>query len=378
MRIALVSRRFDAAGGGTERDLVLTARILTAAGHAVTIYAGEIRSSGKEFELHRIPVLSLNRTLGLLSFAITAGRVARRKGVELVLSFARISNADMLRSGGGAHSTYLRAARHWQGHAAAAAMWLSPYHRAQVAMEQAAFRAPTLRCTIAVSELVRQDLLATFGLPPGKVVTLYNGVDLERFTPNRDSALSRTIRREFQIPEDVPAVAFVGNGFARKGLSFLLEAWPSVGSRAALVVAGKDRALEGYRRLAARWGIGSRVIFAGAVTRIERLFAAVDAVVLPSLFEPFGNVVLEAMAAGLPVLCSKQTGAAEIVARELHQLVVADPTDTAELAGRVNLLVKVGRQMAAAARATAEQYTWDRYGKELLRVISSAGVPEKN
>jgi len=374
MRVALIGRRFDAAGGGTERDLLLTARILSAAGHQVTIYADEVRSRGDGITVRHVAAVPLGRALRLLSFALRVALVARREGAELVVSFARVLNVDVMRAGGSAHSSYVHAARRWQSAAASAAMRLSPYHRAQIALERASFNSGYLRCAIAVSELVRQDLLKTFALAPSKVVTLYNGVDLERFAPNRNSSVTKKTRLALRIPEDRHAVAFIGHGFARKGLRFLLDAWPMVNPRACLVVAGSDRAVAAYRRRAIQLGIGGRVIFVGALTQVEHLFAAVDALALPSLFEPFGNVVMEAMAAGLPALCSKLTGAAELIPHELRELVIEDPTDVPELARRVNLLVRWRRDASKLVRATAEQYTWGRYGTELLEIIAGAGL----
>jgi UDP-glucose:(heptosyl)LPS alpha-1,3-glucosyltransferase len=374
MRIAPISRRFDAAGGGTERDLLLTARILGAAGHQVTIYADEVRSGSDGIAVRHVAALPFGRALRLISFALRVARIARREGAELVVSFARVLNADVVRAGGGAHSSYVYAARRWQSAAASAALKLSPYHRAQIALERASFKSRCLRCTIAVSELVRQDLLKTFGLDPSRVLTLYNGVDLQRFAPNRDKSRARKMRSELGIPEDGCAVAFVGHGFARKGLRFLLDAWPLVDSRTCLVVAGADRAAVAYRRQAVQLGIGARVIFIGAHAQIEHLFAAVDALALPSLFEPFGNVVMEAMAAGLPALCSKQTGAAELIPSELHELVIDDPTNVEDLARRVDLMVHLRGDASKVVRATAEQYTWRRYASELLQIISGAGL----
>lgn len=372
MRIALISRRFDAAGGGTERDLLLTAQILAAAGHQVTIYADEVRGRSDGLAVRHVPALPLGRALRFLSFALRVSLVARREGAELVLSFARAANADIVRSGGSAHSSYICAARRWQSSTASAAMRLNPYHWAQIALERASFKSRYFRCGIAVSELVRQDLLKTFALAPSKVFTLYNGVDLKRFAPNRDKPLARKMRRDFGIPEDWRAVAFVGHGFARKGLGFLLDAWPQVNSRTCLVVAGTDRAAAAYRSRATQLGIGDRVIFLGARADIEHLFAAVDALALPSLFEPFGNVVMEAMAAGLPVLCSKLTGAAELIPRELREMLIDDPTDVGELAHCVNLLIRLGGDASKVTRAAAEQYTWEGYGTELLEIISGA------
>src|SRR5512135_784371 len=110
MRIALLSRRFDIAGGGTERDLVVTANCLRAAGHQITIFAGEIRGGTGDWDVHRVGAgPGLGRALSLLRFAWAAALAARRAGADLVMSFARCVGADVIRSGGGAHASYLRA-----------------------------------------------------------------------------------------------------------------------------------------------------------------------------------------------------------------------------------------------------------------------------
>src|SRR5271168_4495122 len=107
MRIALIGRRFDPAGGGTERDLIVTARLLAAAGHTVTIYAAEIRGETADCAVQLIRAPGVGRSMRLMSFAARAAPAARRDGAELVLSFARVVGADILRSGGSAHSSYV-------------------------------------------------------------------------------------------------------------------------------------------------------------------------------------------------------------------------------------------------------------------------------
>ncbi len=104
------------------------------------------------------------------------------------MSFARTVGADVIRSGGSAHISYVRAARQWRSAMQWGAMRLSLYHRAQMFIERRGFTSPELKLAIAVSNLVRDDLMREFQLPGQKVVTLYNGVDLERFTPPRDGS----------------------------------------------------------------------------------------------------------------------------------------------------------------------------------------------
>ncbi len=371
MRIALLTRRFDPRGGGTERDLIVTAKYLRRAGHEITIFCSEIRGPSADFKIQKVGNLAAGRTLGLLSFAYAAPSAARRGGAQLVISFARTVDSDLLRSGGSAHISYLRAARQWRGELRWRAMMAAPYHRAQVFIERRGIRSPRLKAAIAVSNLVRDDLTQQFGIPADKVVTLYNGVDLERFTPPRDDSARRQLRTSLGIDNDAPMVAFVGNGFARKGLRFLVEAWPRVARGTHLLVVGVDRESGWYRRKAVKLAVGDRIHFAGSVDDVTRIFNGVDAFALPSLFEPFGNVVMEAMASGLPVLASAQCGVSELLPEEMRRFTVGNPTDAIEIADKMNALLEGGGDLRAAARATAEKYTWRGYGENLLHIISA-------
>jgi len=370
MRVALIARRFDPSGGGTERDLIVTAQCLAEAGHEVTVYTSQARGASRRWPVIQVGSRWPSGSLQLMRFAWEAPAQARRDGAELVLSFARAVGADIVRSGGGAHSAYLRAARRWRGEWAAAAMRLRPYHRAQMIVERAAFKSQSLRRVIAVSELVRTQLIDEFGLDPDKAVTLYNGVDLERFRRCGLAERAR-FRQMFEVETGAPVVAFVGNGFARKGLGPLLEAWPAIESHPYLLIAGTDRSALRYIRLAHRLGVGSRVRFLGAVGQIEQLFRAADAFAMPSFFEPFGNVVMEAMASGLGVLTSAQSGVAELLPAAMRPFVVKDPANPAEIAERLAALLETKHQSEEVVRAAAEAHPWSGYAAGLLEIVDS-------
>ncbi|HUN59721.1 MAG TPA: glycosyltransferase family 4 protein [Candidatus Binataceae bacterium] len=369
MRIGLITRRFDPDGGGTERDLTLTAAILARAGHQVMIYANEIRRGAQPWPVKMVRGPLPGRTLQVWWFARKAAAEARRDGAELVLSFARVIGADILRSGGGAHASYIRAAAQWQGWAERFAMRLNPYHRVQMAIERAGFRHLHLQLAIAVSKLVTDDLVGSFDLPPERVVTVYNGVDCGTFKPALDSAERNALRQRLGLPDDACVVLFVGSGFGRKGLGFLIEAWKRLNGSPYLLVAGGDRAAKKYQRLVMRHGVGDRVRFLGRRDDVPELMRTADAFALPSLFEPFGNVALEAMASGLPVLTTLRCGVAEVVPDELRSLVVADPTNVRELAAKMQALIEAPSALGETARAAAEQFTWERHASELLALI---------
>jgi UDP-glucose:(heptosyl)LPS alpha-1,3-glucosyltransferase len=348
---------------------MVTAQCLRRAGLEVSIYASEMRAASAEWRVRQVGGRSPSRAINLIRFAFASPIAARHEGADLVLSFARTVGADVLRSGGGAHASYVRAAQQWRSRVSAAAMWVSPYHRAQMFIERRAMTHPGLKRVIAVSELVRGDIIREFNLPQDKAVTLYNGVDLDRFIPAGESAKRGEIRLKLGIEPSVPIALFVGNGFARKGLGFLIDAWPRLKTAASLMVVGNDRAAAAYRQRASALGIERRVFFMGAQSRVESIFHAADVFALPSLFEPFGNAALEAMASGLPVLVSSRCGVVEILPDTMKRFVVSNPADPDEIGSKLDALIEIRIEVARTARPAAEQFTWERYARGFLGIL---------
>lgn len=373
MRIGLLARRFDPGGGGTERDLIAAAEFLQASGHRLHIYAARRASAQwRGIEVSRVPVAALgSRTLEVLGFGLLAARAARAGGAEFTLSFGRAIGADLIRCEGGAHRSYLRAARQWDSRARSLARALSPYHRAQCLMDARAFHSPRLRAVAAISRLVAEDLGRCFGLAPGRLTAIYNGVDLDRFQPASPQRRRQT-RAALQLDPDSPVAIFVGSGFARKGVGYLLEAWPRMAPEVLLLVVGEDRRRNFFRARAQALGVAARVRWLGPRQDVPSLLAAADVLVLPSLFEAFGNVALEAMAAGLPVLLSAQCGAAEVLPAAWQPFVVPDPKQPQDLARRLSALLSAAPELRSIARPAAEQFTWHRYGAQLAALIDKS------
>src|SRR5579885_2518168 len=369
MRVGMLVRRFDPAGGGTERDFAAAAGCL-AAGHEVRIYAARRSAeSWRGIPVCALPLPPFPRSLEVIGFGLMAARFARRDGADLTISFGRTIETDLIRCEGGAHAAYLAAARQWESRAASAARAISPYHRAQCRLEARGFGYPGLKMVLAISQLVAEDLQRRFSIAANRVQVLYNGVDHQRFACEAAAAMREDYRRRFGIDRAAPVALFIGNGFARKGLGQLLAAWPALDRRAWLLVAGEDRAAPSYRRQSQRLRVADRVLFLGKRNDVANLMAAADVVALPSLFDACGNVVLEAMAAGLPVLTSAQCGAAEVLPPELREFVVRNPLDAEEMACRLDALFAAPRELGPIARAAAARFTWQEYGKRLLQLI---------
>jgi UDP-glucose:(heptosyl)LPS alpha-1,3-glucosyltransferase len=211
---------------------------------------------------------------------------------------------------------------------------------------------------VAIARRGMREIETLYGVSPSRIRVIYNGVDLERFHPRNRARDRAPARRETAIPADAFTVLFVGSGFARKGLATALEGLAaSCDRQSRLLVLGKGDPT-GYRALASRLGIGERIVWLGARDDPERWYAAADIVVLPSLYEPFGNVHLEALAAGLPVVASTRAGGAEVIADGINGAIVS-PTDARAVAEALDRFRERPQgAVAELARRSAEPYTY--------------------
>jgi UDP-glucose:(heptosyl)LPS alpha-1,3-glucosyltransferase len=189
---------------------------------------------------------------------------------------------------------------------------------------------------------------------------VYNGVDLERFHPRNVERDRAGARHEASVPAHGWVTLFVGSGFERKGLDTAIAALARGQDHASrLIVIGKGECAP-YAALASRLKVSERIVWLGPRADVERWYAAADAVVLPTRYEPFGNVHLEALASGVPVVTSRAAGGAEIVAGAQAGSVV-DPHDATAIACALDeLRARPRAEVAAFARAAAEPFTYAR------------------
>ncbi len=355
MRIAFMHRSLT--GGGTEADLRRMAGGLAARGHDVHVFCARGRDVPPGVTARRVRIVRGGRLVRLVSFAVAAPRAVAREPWDVVVGFGRTPRQDIVRVGGGTHRTYLAQMQA----AGVRGSGRGPYHRAILWLERRMFSAAGHRRVLAVSHLAAREVAADYGVPAAHIGVVYNGVDGERFHPGRRPELGPVVRRGLGIDLDTPLCAAVGTGFLRKGFDLLLALWrrsPPAG--AALVLVGDDERLAAWRRQAEDPALGGRVLVTGPRRDVEAVLAAADVVCVPSRQEAFGNVVLEACAAGLPVVTSRRTGAAELLGGELEALVVDDPTDLDALGAAVERALGAERaRLGAVARRLAESLPWD-------------------
>jgi UDP-glucose:(heptosyl)LPS alpha-1,3-glucosyltransferase len=347
--------------GGTERDFYLTANALREFGYEVHLFCSEFGIEPPADTIpHRVRVLPLGRTARLWSFAVRAPALARKANCDVIVGFGRMIGQDVVRCGGGSHRVFLRKLG-WSG-GWRRRLWqqVSFYHRSVLAIERKQFAPGRFKRIIAVSEDVKRDLIDIYAIPGEKITVLHNGVDQEQFHPSSRERWGAAVRKEWGIPAEAPLALFVGSGFRRKGLERLFDAWESPKlSGAYLLVVGYDARLRRYRARSQR-RVAARIVFTGRQSHIERFYGAADVVVLPSVQEAFGNVVLEALASGIPVVVNATVGAAELLRGRLAEGIVRDADDAMELIDKLQQMFQHchNPELKNEARRVAEAYSW--------------------
>jgi UDP-glucose:(heptosyl)LPS alpha-1,3-glucosyltransferase len=209
---------------------------------------------------------------------------------------------------------------------------------------------------------VADVLVQNEGVDRNRILLLPNGVDLERFADEKNRIAGRQLRaREGSSAGEKMLWLFPGSGWHRKGLDPLLRALarPELDGHR-LWVCGRDD-IAPWRQLAARLGLGDRVRFLGDRRDVEVLYKAVDAMVLPTRYDPFANVTLEAAAAGCAIVTSAANGAAEWFDDSV--VAVRDSSNPGALAAALGNFVDADRRarVGAALARKASSLGWDRH-----------------
>jgi len=364
VKLALVRARYNPFGGA-ERFLndAVAALATSEASVSLTLFTREWPAQASAVMAHRIVnpgyLTSTGRDRG---FANAVAAELAGGGFDLVQSYERIAGANIYHAVDGVHAEWLAQRRRIQGPFGRLGVTLNPHHRYVLEAERAMFASPAFKAAICISTMVRDDILRHFKVDPTKLHVVYSGVDAQKFSPSCRDEFRVERRSALGIPQDASVALFVGSGFERKGLASFLRALadaPSSGraptKRWYGLVVGKDKRAKRYQALARSLGIADRVIFTGGVSDTRPYYGASDVFVLPSIYEPFGLVYLEALACGLPVIASRSSGAAEVIQPGKNGY-VTDALDTAAIrAGMESALADSA--MAQAARLSALPFT---------------------
>jgi UDP-glucose:(heptosyl)LPS alpha-1,3-glucosyltransferase len=314
LTIGLV-RRGHSETGGAEAYLKRLACGLSESGHATRLF------TDASWPAHDWPWGPITRLRGetSLRFADELEKAEPKEHCDLILSLERVWQCDVYRAGDGIHQAWMRRRdaasslfRRWLRR-------LNAKDRDTLKLEQALF-AGGARRVIANSRMVKREAEEFYAYPVNQIDVVPNGVPLADFRPDPEA---RQLRRKIlRLRDEDIAFLFVGSGWERKGLRFAVQAVQSLGENVRLLVAGRGR-----RGMAS----GRSVQRLGAVRDLPALYAAADVFLLPTLYDPFANACLEALAAGLPVITTRDNGFGEIIEHGVHGSVVDDALNPAPI-----------------------------------------------
>lgn len=366
IRLAIVRQRYNPAGGA-ERFVSRALDVLRqTAGLNVALLARKWEPI-EGIRAIRVAPFYLGNVWRDWGFACSARKVWQQQGFDLVQSHERIAGCDIYRAGDGVHAQWLNLRRRTLGRWGRLSLALNPYHHYVCRAERRMFLDPRLKLVICNANMVKQEIIQAFGLPEDRLAVIYNGVDTAAFHPGLAERYRSASRSEWSIPAEAPLLLYVGSGFERKGVARALAAIvPHADVH--LMIVGRDKHSARYQRLAEQLGVASRVRFCGAQAEVKPFYAMADGFLLPTLYDPFPNVCVEALACGLPVLTSRSCGAAELLENGVNGWVVEALDAEGWLAAVGDWLAARSRwgELSRAARQTAEPLTLPRMAEQLL------------
>ncbi|MGD0897740.1 MAG: glycosyltransferase family 4 protein [Thermoguttaceae bacterium] len=372
MKIGLVLDRFEPARGGREQWTFAFAGRLAARGHEVHIVSRRLGEAalGLPVALHRV---SSGRSP--LDFAEAARRTIEPLSLDIVHDLGTGWYCDVFQPHGGTWAAVnqrkLLFLPRWLRWAKRLVDRLLPRQRdfQRLMAQQYADRGQAM---LALSQSAAADFTRFHGVAPGRIRIVYNGVDTERFSPDRCAPHREETRRRLDVATEEVLALLIAHNFRLKGVATLLRAMRDLvarGRKVRLAVVGGKR-LDGWRQRARRLGLDRHVTFVGLVDDPVPYYAAADMYVHPTFYDSCSLVALEAAACGLPIITSRYNGAAELFREPGEIRLISDPADARELAAAIAELLDgpVRRRMGRSARQVALAHTLERNVDEILAV----------
>jgi len=292
--------------GGAEKSVQEYALAFKSLGFHVSLICQNWEGSSKRSKLLFddfvvLPVKNRTRLGSLVEFTEKATRWINENPSYIIQSHEWVPGAQILRLGDGLHSVWLDQKKRSGKFVLNVFRLRSRFDKYKCSLEEMCLHHPNLKVVIVNSKMVRNELLSKDLIHLDVKVELIRNIVSNRNMVEFPSTPS---------PDRI-VIGFVGSGWERKNLALLLRSIQFLGDRYKLLVAGTDKRVNGYRRLASRLGVSSRVSFLGIVEDMDQFYRAIDCLAIPSLYDPFPNVSFESMAFGKPVVVTGKVGTSD-------------------------------------------------------------------
>jgi len=366
IRVAVIIPKYGLIGGAEGFVFNLTERQAQRDGFDVHVIANQWHSGKAPITFHKVPIIRFPRWLQPISFAYFAQKTIQAGSYDIVHSHDRIFEMDLFTFHGIPHKAWIEHTKRDR---------LSLFDRAMAWVEQKAFSNPNGPVILPVSNLVKEELLKLYDIPESRILVIHPGVSKDRFSSLNWETCRREIRRFHGLSLNDVVVLFVSMNFELKRLDLVIKGIAGVVGKEdrnlgmKLLVVGRGNPKR-FMALARNLGIFDRVIFAGVTDEVEKYYLASDIFAMPSKFDTFGLAVLEAMAAGLPVIITRRVGAKDLIDDGVNGFVLPNDASSSDMAHVLSRLMQhqARLEMGKKNRQVASEYSWERAASQVAEI----------
>ncbi|MFQ5686788.1 MAG: glycosyltransferase family 4 protein [Candidatus Scalindua sp.] len=378
MKIALNIYKYLPAKGGGEGYLAELANRLAERGHEVHIFASEWENSNRRLHYHSIPVIRYPKFLKDVSFAINSWRMMSGQGFDIVQVVGRALGMNVFNPHCGVEKAWLKqdiqsVSCPYYRFLKQITRFLSLRQNFILWLDRKQYTGKGVSMIIAISDMIKNDIIKYHDIDPQKIKVVYNGVDLQRFTPDNKNKYRKVIREKLSLGEDL-VILYISNNFRLKGLLTLIKALGELKKsrndfKALIVGRGRDAS---YRKIAKKLNCLENLIFLGYVNEIEKYYAVSDIYVHPTFYDSCSLVVTESLASGLPVITTRYDGASGVIDNGIEGFVMEDPADYVSLAEKISLFFndEFRDKASIAAREKAEKYPVEKNCEDIIEIYN--------
>lgn len=317
LRISLLSRHITSRGG-LEKWTMRIASEFAKKGGDITILTSDMLTKNSPYSIETLPLNKWSSHGKMKQFDHLCSKWNKTHSPDIIFAMDRTSHQTHLRAGNGVHAAYLAKRKIFEN-VSPLKLAFNPIHKTILKLEKQAFENPLLKVLFTNSYMVKEEILHYYSTSPEKIKVIHNGVAWKALEKDFVSWIEQKHKNseELGIDNTKYHFLFVGNGYERKGLTLLLHALKILTPRDFhLSVIGKDRDIKKFMNLAHSLDLSNHVSFYGHQENIFPFYQMADSLIIPSIYDPFANVTVEALAMGLFVVSSKTNGGHEILKGE--------------------------------------------------------------
>ena len=270
------------------------------------------------------------------------------------------------------HAAWIEISRETRGFGGRLKQRINPFHPVILRMERELLRGRRYRKVIALTPQVQADLERHYSVPPGDIAVLPNGYSASEFSLERSRKIRHEMRRRLDYADDHRVVVFVANEIERKGLLPLLQAMAQQHDASLRLLAVGRLDQSALAPEIKKLGLEGQVRFTGPTSNTADYYAAADLFALPTKYEAWGLVIVEALACGLPVLTSRLAGAAVAVQEGRTGALLENPADADEIAEKLACVLQPGLADATAIAESVQEYEWSKILVKYEHILAEA------